>query len=285
MISTNRLATPVMEFLRVGESVLRSQQHPILSFLAPQARRTAITSRAYTPRAAQLQSQTKRTFATTSGRRQDDSANSRQGKPQTGPSLDSEMASMLDDTLDLKKGTPTTSTSRTSKFKSPAAQTQNPPTRGIAQNSANDMFEAAMARPRAQPSRSPNRHNVTNDYSSSNDISSLLNPLNNPTQPAKARGSNQPPSVSEVPSIKLNASVGRTVTVDSSKGMDVGKAFRSLDMAINRNQVRKHERLQRFHERPGLKRKRLKSERWRRRFKAGFKKIVKRVQDMKAQGW
>ena len=42
---------------------------------------------------------------------------------------------------------------------------------------------------------------------------------------------------------------------------------------------------QRFHEREGLKRKRLRNERWRRRFKEGFQRAVGRVVGMKRQGW
>lgn len=268
----------------MGESLIRSQQQPILSFLAPQAKRAPRISRTYTNRAVQFQA-ARRTFATTPQRRQDESSKGDgQGKPQTGPSLDSELSSILDSSLDLKKGTPAAPTSRTSKFKSNSTQPQNPPSRGIAQDSAHDMFQELMRDPPQKPNRSPNAHNVTNDSSSDfDDISRMLNPQNN-TRRSAPKNNNQPPAPA-TPSIKLNASVGRTVAVDSSRGMDVGRAFRTLDAAITRNQVRKHARLQRFHERPGMKRKRLKSERWRRRFKEGFRQMVKRVQGMKAQGW
>ena len=42
---------------------------------------------------------------------------------------------------------------------------------------------------------------------------------------------------------------------------------------------------QRFHERGGLKRKRLRRERWRRRFMEGFKGTVGRVKGLRNQGW
>ena len=69
------------------------------------------------------------------------------------------------------------------------------------------------------------------------------------------------------------------------KGMDVGRAFRALEIACARNKVRADFNRQRFHERPGLKRKRLKSERWRRTFKEGFRGMVKAVNAMKKKGW
>lgn len=105
----------------------------------------------------------------------------------------------------------------------------------------------------------------------------MLDPQNNlaPSLPPKL----------DKPSLKLGPSVGRTIAVDGSKGMDVGRAFRSLEMACARNAVRRDFQRQRFHERPGLKRKRLHSERWRRRFKEGFRGVVRMVNRMKKQGW
>lgn len=85
--------------------------------------------------------------------------------------------------------------------------------------------------------------------------------------------------------MKLGPSVGRTVAVDANKGVDVGRAFRALDISVARNRVRSDFQRQRFHERGGLRRKRLKSERWRRRFKEGFRGMVKMVAKMRKQGW
>lgn len=85
--------------------------------------------------------------------------------------------------------------------------------------------------------------------------------------------------------MRLGPTVGRTVNVNTARGMDVGRAFRQLEMLCARNNVRKDSMRQRFHERPGLKRKRLKSERWRRNFKANFKGVVALVQKMRKQGW
>lgn len=67
--------------------------------------------------------------------------------------------------------------------------------------------------------------------------------------------------------------------------MDVARAFRVLGARLAQNNVRKDFQRQRFHERPGLKRKRLKSERWRKRFKEAFQGTVQRVVGLKRQGW
>lgn len=56
-------------------------------------------------------------------------------------------------------------------------------------------------------------------------------------------------------------------------------------MRLSQNSVRKDAQRQRFHERPGLRRKRLKSERWRKRFKEAFKGTVAKVVALKRQGW
>ncbi len=98
--------------------------------------------------------------------------------------------------------------------------------------------------------------------------------------------SNRPPEADlTAPSFRLGPSLGRTVEVNSQRNMDLGRAFRQLDIKCNQNQVRQDEARQKFHERPGMKRKRLKAQRWRRTFKAGFQATVKRVEEMRRKGW
>ena len=83
--------------------------------------------------------------------------------------------------------------------------------------------------------------------------------------------------------ISHKPSTGRTVFVRKSLNLTV--ALKLLGRIIKDNQLRKLQRLQRFHERPGLKRKRLASERWKTRFKKGFKAACQRVQELNRQGW
>lgn len=94
-----------------------------------------------------------------------------------------------------------------------------------------------------------------------------------------------PPPVPQPAPMKLGPTLGRTVHVDNQRGIDVARAFRSMEIQVARNAVRKEFARQKFHERPGKKRKRLHSERWRKRFKIGFKATVKRVLKMRKQGW
>lgn len=85
------------------------------------------------------------------------------------------------------------------------------------------------------------------------------------------------------PVMRLTPVTGRTVHV--TQDVDLARSFKLLQTSCARNKIKKTFNYQRFHERPGLKRKRLKSERWRRRFMLGFKATVKRVKQMKKQGW
>ncbi|KAL8682503.1 MAG: hypothetical protein Q9186_001450 [Xanthomendoza sp. 1 TL-2023] len=88
-----------------------------------------------------------------------------------------------------------------------------------------------------------------------------------------------------VATIKSRPSLGRTVEVMPERGLDLGRALRSLDINCNANNVKADAISQRFHERPGLKRKRLHSVRWRRNFKIGFRGVVEKVKAMRRKGW
>jgi len=85
--------------------------------------------------------------------------------------------------------------------------------------------------------------------------------------------------------IRSRATVGRTIEIDPVKGVDFGRALRNLDILCSSNGVKRDLQRQKFHERPGLKKKRLRSERWRRLFKLGFRATVLRVQEMRRKGW
>ena len=93
------------------------------------------------------------------------------------------------------------------------------------------------------------------------------------------------PAVRAKRTIRSRPTVGRTIEVYQEGGQHVASALRRLDILCSVNRIRADLSRQRFHERPGLKRKRLKSERWRRMFKASFKMTVARVQEMRRKGW
>ena len=87
------------------------------------------------------------------------------------------------------------------------------------------------------------------------------------------------------PPVRLDAFIGRSEEVDPSKGLDLGRSLRKMEIKLALNNVRGEFQKQRFHERAGLKRKRLKRVRWRRRFKEGFQAVVAKVEDMRRRGW
>ena len=94
----------------------------------------------------------------------------------------------------------------------------------------------------------------------------------------------KPRIVTELP-IHVKPRTGRTIAVDPGKANDLGAKLRALEVLCNRNRIRQDFNRQKFHERPGLKRKRLHSERWRRNFRQRFNGVVGRVNDLRVQGW
>lgn len=84
---------------------------------------------------------------------------------------------------------------------------------------------------------------------------------------------------------RLNPTYGRTVDLDPSRGRDIVRGIGMLGSLMARNRVRKDVSKQKFHERGGLKRKRLHSERWRARFKRGFEQVTARVSELTKKGW
>ncbi|KAI1825931.1 hypothetical protein F4861DRAFT_143548 [Xylaria intraflava] len=83
--------------------------------------------------------------------------------------------------------------------------------------------------------------------------------------------------------LRLVPRTGRTVHVKGN--VDVAKSFKNLALQVAQNRLRHEARKQKFHERPGMKRKREKSARWQRRFRVGFRAAVSRVRELTAQGW
>lgn len=120
------------------------------------------------------------------------------------------------------------------------------------------------------------------------EVSKMINPKPAPSAQASASEAvHATAAASDVPqpTLRLGPSVGRSVAVEPERGIDLGRAFRNLDINCARNTVKGDFMRQRFHERPGLKRKRLRSTRWRRRFKEGFRAMVGKVEEMRRSGW
>ncbi|KAB8292546.1 hypothetical protein EYC80_008255 [Monilinia laxa] len=83
--------------------------------------------------------------------------------------------------------------------------------------------------------------------------------------------------------MRLSPRTGRTVDIKSN--IDLSRGIRMLEASCALNKVRHDQTHQRFHERGGMKRKRLRRQRWRNNFMEGFKGIVSRVKQLKNQGW
>ncbi|ORY05837.1 hypothetical protein BCR34DRAFT_571774 [Clohesyomyces aquaticus] len=119
------------------------------------------------------------------------------------------------------------------------------------------------------------------------DFSAMDMPMS-PGGPGQEQGLGVPqPAMPAAPEVypRLNPSTGRTVELDVSKGRDLVRGLGMLGSLMARNKVKNDFMKQRFHERPGLKRKRLKSERWRANFKVGFRDVVGRVSELTRKGW
>ncbi len=83
--------------------------------------------------------------------------------------------------------------------------------------------------------------------------------------------------------LRLVPSTGRSVYVTAN--VDAPRAFQLMNALCRQNSVAADFRQQRFHERGGLKRKRLRRTRWRKKFKAGFQAAAARVRELSRQGW
>ncbi|KAK7467103.1 hypothetical protein VKT23_004163 [Stygiomarasmius scandens] len=80
---------------------------------------------------------------------------------------------------------------------------------------------------------------------------------------------------------RINPYSGRTVSVTDG---NVSLALKRLDSILNRNRVRKQLRLTERHEKKGVKRRRLESERWRRLFAHEVRKNVQLVTKIRNRG-
>lgn len=274
--------------------LLRSQPS-VLPFLAPAFTRSTAARPTVLSRISNTSR--KRLFWTTRTRSADDRDGSTTQSEPRDPFGD-----LLNSAPDRTKGVPTSSSQRTSSFKSASAQQENrnlqppgsnapaspsnvaarpPPSRNTDDNlddSFNKMFnEISFGMGRNRASRAPGNSDSALGRSGLN-YRDMLDPENTTTEKIG------PPMITTLKD-KLGPSLGRMIKVDADRGLDVGRAFRMLEMQCAKNKVKQDFNAQRFHERPGLKRKRLKSSRWRRAFKKGFQGLVAQVVAMRRQGW
>lgn len=159
-----------------------------------------------------------------------------------------------------------------------------------AQQSTADMFESAMRRDPfgsgGRPQSSAGFIDAFTTADSPSRTSDQLDGLENLVDIATgSRSSTQMTRPLPKSSLRLGSSVGRSIEIDPTRGVDLIRGIGMLDTRLGANRVRRDLYRQRFHERPGLKRKRLKSERWRKNFKVGFQAVVRRVKYLTKMGW
>ena len=139
--------------------------------------------------------------------------------------------------------------------------------RNAMRNREPDKYYHDIARKMQFPSRDSGADKITT-------FSRDLYPALEKTQPKRAKRT-----------VRSRPAVGRTIEVLPDRGVDVGRALRNLNIACALNRVRQDLSQQRFHERAGIKRKRLERERWRKMFKESFRATVMRVKEMRRKGW
>ncbi|KAL1641300.1 hypothetical protein SLS58_006202 [Diplodia intermedia] len=266
-----------MEIRRIGEALVRCRPAAVLS--PPyQNRICMLSTRAYSGSAVRGQQQP---------RPSDDSDNSwnesrQPSQSNVAPSTSEAVSSILDSRIDFNHPQ---GTKRTSRFPSRNAQFENRNTTAYGVPSGSSADEAAARYEGAQSSRTSGQIDslIPNAGRST---SSAGNPLSNLFNLGYGKASQQkslvePPDPATLP--RLGPTVGRSVPIRDN--VDLAKGLRQLDSICGRNRIRGDFNKQRYHERPGLKRKRLASQRWRRRFLEGFRATVSRVEYLKRQGW
>ncbi|KAL2040472.1 hypothetical protein N7G274_006915 [Stereocaulon virgatum] len=272
-----------MELRRLGDPLLRARASPLLSFLAPsvpQSWWSIAALRGVIPLPAHSPRHPRAGFHTTARRCAEKSSNAADfdgiEKPSTASqfarsrssfsqsiSSNSMIASLLENTLDsLPNPTKQKASDR------PPATSFDRARRAFDNRSSRDRgarIPGSIAGKMELP-----RMSATSDPSQ--DVAAGLNR----TDPQATRAKR---------TIRSRPTVGRTIEVNPGRSGDFGRALRGLSILCAVNRIKQDKLRQRFYERPGLKRKRLKSERWRRLFKQSFLATVSRVREMKRKGW
>ena len=253
----------IMKVRRFGETLLRSRDLPVLHFLAPSIYRASVlwlrTSTSLPPRHQKL-------FSTSAHLCEEE----KKPQPQRSPDADfSKAVNTQPKILDLLNATFDPKYDSDKQGSSSSSSSAD-----ILENSYND----ELYRPEYESRASRRGSIVSGMYMPGSSISDPV--LRRATE--KLTRDNEKVIPRNTATIKSRPSLGRTVEV-TERG--VAAALQQLEAECRRNNLRVDQKRQRFHERPGMKRKRLKSERWRKRFRIAFKATVQKVQDMRKKGW
>lgn len=273
-----------MELRRAADALLRSQASPLTAFLAP-----SVASRWQAGKQLICNSSSNRliyrNFVTTNCCHALKPQPTTSATPISPPKVEDDIDDIAKSLNWIDKGS---SRSWTNRFPSPSAQASS----RLSSHANHSQTERELLLNGGNTSSDLlNEFNARRPKSPSSDFD--FNRMIDPIVPRRPRNdahdmmqnlniSMAPPKPAKIP-MRLTPSTGRTVTIGN--GIDVGRGFRLLEQSCARNKVRADFTKQRFHERGGLKRKRLVRERWRRRFAVGFKAAIGRVKQLKNQGW
>ena len=144
----------------------------------------------------------------------------------------------------------------------------------------------AEAEATPKPQGSPHAYNATSTRAI--DLSKIVGNSADRYQAANSDPRVHDPTAQ--PTVRTAPVTGRTIFVDPEnpvrgKVQSPEQGFKRLDVIMNQNRIKTMWHQQRFSERPGMKRKRLKMQRWKRRFRYGFIEATRRVKELKRQGW
>lgn len=281
----------VMELRRIGDSLLRPRMSPLLSFLAPSIPplwRSKTASRQVRSRMPILSKGRGLKIHTTACQRAQSSSSTAdidfplKDKPRPKPETlrspyrqdsptDDVLRNQLDGILDSAFNIPDPAKrNSTNTADEPSDVMMETAYRKAMRNRQPDKSYHDIARKMQFPSQDPAGLDRLTPFS--RDALQILGDTRIPAKRAKR-------------TVRSRPAVGRTIEVLPERGVDVGRALSNLNIACALNRVRQDLSSQRFHERPGLKKKRLKSERWRKMFKESFRATVMRVKEMRRKGW
>lgn len=280
-----------MEFRRIGDPVLRIRISPLLSFLAPSVPPLWRSTTAFRqvqllmPKSPSCRSSHIHTTARQRAEKSSSAADLDfiQDKPRPKPKqmfqssssqkvpTDDILKNQLDSLLDSTLNTP-----------NPAKRNPSQP----ANESSDVMIETAYRNSILKRNPDKHYHEIARKMQfPPQETPGADKPSNFSRDTYRGLENTQKPPKRAKRTVRSRPAVGRSVEVLPERGVDVGRALRTLEVACAVNRVRQDLTRQRFHERPGMKRKRLKSERWRKMFKASFRATVMRVREMRRKGW
>ncbi|KAF7857926.1 hypothetical protein EAF04_009283 [Stromatinia cepivora] len=288
-----------MELRRIGTAAFRSSTRDLpIAQLLQSNRQTVIrtpiahralstTSRAYAPNPEPT---TRAPFTPESSSTSPSNEETPNASPASPPTpkedtLESLVTQSISESLPWIKPRPQTDPSH---LNSPTAQMENrstfPRTFQSPQLKASDLLNRIS---------NPNMANPSSNFTRSPGMDSPFGRMQIPVKKTGATGSlydfmNETASMVAPPllprtEMRLSPRTGRTIDIKSN--IDLSRGIRMLEASCALNKVRNDQTHQRFHERGGMKRKRLRRQRWRNNFMEGFKGIVGRVKELKNQGW